>query len=397
MLVYLNTNRSRLYLDIMLKMKLHSCSNMQKNRVQPVTVKKIASGLISKFQLAAFLAAAVTLSSLLLSADALAQTTEKSKTEKVNLYTTREPKLIKPLIEAFTEKSGIHVNTVYLKDGMLERLKAEQQHSPADLLMTVDIGQLADLAESGAFQPVESKLLDQAIPAHLRSPKGLWYALSLRDRVLYASPSLNLKSFTYEELADPRWKGKVCIRSGQHPYNIALISSMIAHHGAEFTETWLRQVKANLARPATGGDRDVARDIVGGICELGLANAYYAGQMKTAATGTDARKWGDGIQVIRATFEKSGGNFVNVSGAGVAKYAPNKLNAIAFLEFLTSEQGQQLFVKADFEHPVRAGISPEPIVESFGPFKPDNLDLQTIASFRKQASDLVDKVRFNEK
>ncbi len=320
---------------------------------------------------------------------------QQPASQEVNLYTTREPKLIQPLIEAFTSQTGIKVHTAFIKDGMVEKLKSEQNHSPADVLMVVDIGQVVDLEQASAFQATDSSALNTAIAAHLRSDQGTWYAFSLRDRVLYADPRLNLKAFTYEQLASPEWKGKVCIRSGQHPYNIGLIAAMLAHNGPEKTEQWLREVKLNLARPAVGGDRDVARDILGGICELGIANAYYAGQMKTAKAGTDARKWGDAIQVIRPTFSQSGGTFVNISAAGVAQHAPNKQNAVKFLEFLASETGQSLYARADFEYPVRSGVALDPIVESFGPLHPDTLPIKEIASLRKQASALVDKVKFD--
>ncbi len=336
-------------------------------------------------------AACLSLCLTILSGSALAQL----PLQEVNLYTTREPKLIAPLAEAFTRQTGIQVRTAFMKDGMVEKLKSEQKNSPADVLMVVDIGQIVDLDEASAFQPVDSTVLKAAIPAHLRSDQGTWYAMSLRDRVLYADPRLGLKAFTYEQLAAPEWKGKVCIRSGQHPYNIGLIAAMLAHNGAAQTEQWLRGVKQNLARPAVGGDRDVARDILGGICELGIANAYYAGQMKTAKVGTDSRKWGDAIQVIRPTFAQSGGTFVNISAAGVARDAPNKVNAIKFLEFLASEAGQDLYARADFEYPVRKGVALDPMVESFGPLHPDSLPIKDIARLRKQASALVDEVKFD--
>lgn len=163
---------------------------------------------------------------------------------------------------------------------MLERVKAEAKNSPADLLMTVDAGNLIDLVEAGVTQPVESDALKAAIPANLRGADNQWFALSMRARVLYAEKSMPIDNWHYEQLASPEYKGKVCIRSGQHPYNTALIAAMIAHHGEAKTEEWLRGVKANLARKATGGDRDVARDILGGICDIGLANSYYVGHMK---------------------------------------------------------------------------------------------------------------------
>jgi iron(III) transport system substrate-binding protein len=315
---------------------------------------------------------------------------------EVNLYTTREPKLILPILEGFTSKTGIKVNTVFVKDGLIERVKAEGNKSPADVLMTVDIGNLIDLVEQGVTQPIASEVLDAAIPANLRDPKGQWYALSLRDRVVYADKSTPIESITYEELADPKWKGKICIRSGQHPYNTALFAAMIALNGEQATEQWLIALKSNLARKATGGDRNVARDILGGICDIGVANAYYAGQMKTAEPGSDGRKWGDAIKVIQPTFAKAGGTFVNVSGAAVAQSAPNREQAIALLEYLVSDQAQAMYADANFEYPVKAGVNINPIVESFGQLVVSPLPLTDVAKYRKQASELVDRVRFDE-
>ncbi|MCK9512344.1 MAG: Fe(3+) ABC transporter substrate-binding protein [Pigmentiphaga sp.] len=315
---------------------------------------------------------------------------------EVSLYTTREPGLIQPLLDDFNQQTGIKVNTVFVKDGLAERVKAEGDKSPADVLMTVDIGNLLDLVEQGVTQPVKSQVLESAIPANLRSDKGDWYALSLRDRVLYVDKDQKITEFTYEELADPKWKGKVCIRSGQHPYNTALIAAMIAHDGAEATEQWLRGVKANLARKATGGDREVARDILGGICDIGIANAYYVGRMKNSPEGSDARQWGDAINVVRPTFKQSGGTHVNVTGAAVARHAPNANNALKLLEYLVSDQAQSLYAKANYEYPVKAGVELDPVVASFGTLTADSLSLPEIARYRKQASELVDKVGFND-
>ncbi|WP_449391447.1 Fe(3+) ABC transporter substrate-binding protein [Eoetvoesiella caeni] len=315
----------------------------------------------------------------------------------VNIYTTREPKLIQPILDQFTQDSGIKVNTVFVKDGLLERVKAEGDKSPADILMTVDIGNLVDLVQGGVTQPVSSKVLNEVIPANLRGADNQWYALSLRDRVAYVANDVDVSALTYESLADPKWKGKVCIRSGQHPYNTAMISAMIAHNGLQATETWLRGVKANLGRKAAGGDRDVARDILGGICDVGIANAYYVGHMKNSKPGTDARKWGDAIKVIRPTFanDKSRGTHVNISGASVAKYAPNKDGAVKLLEYLVSEKAQGLYANANYEYPVRSDVKLDPVVASFGPLTVDPLPLTEIAKHRKQASELVDKVGFD--
>jgi len=315
---------------------------------------------------------------------------------EVNLYTSREPKLIKPLLDAFTRQTGVEVKTSFIKDGLIEKIRAEKDLSPADVIMTADIGNLVDLEQSGAFQAINSPLLLEAIPANLRSADNTWFGLSLRDRVLYADPSLKLTEFNYEDLADTKWAGKVCIRSGQHPYNIGLISAMLIRNGEEETEQWLKKVKANLARRATGGDRDVARDILGGICEIGIANAYYAAQMKTSKSGSDQRKWGDAIEVIRPTFKKSHATFVNISGAGVARFAPNRSNAIKLMEYLASDEGQKMYASADFEFPVRKDIPVDPMVNSFGPLTIDTLSLKEIAARRKQASELVERVKFDQ-
>ena len=318
--------------------------------------------------------------------------------DEVTVYTTREPALIQPLLAAFTAQSKIKVNTVFVKDGLLERVKAEGARSPADVLMTVDAGNLIDLVEGGVTQPVKSATLESVVPANLRASDGQWVALSMRARVLYADKNLPIRSFQYEDLANPQWKGKVCIRAGQHPYNTALIAAMIAHDGEAKTEQWLRGVKANLARKATGGDRDVARDILGGICDIGIANTYYVGHMKAAKEGTDARKWGDAIKVIKPTFanSKSGGTHVNISGASVAKHAPQRENAVKLLEFLVSEPAQNMYAQANYEHPVRKGVALDPVVaQSIGELKIDPLPLTEIAKHRKQASALVDKVGFD--
>ncbi len=315
---------------------------------------------------------------------------------EVNLYTTREPGLIQPLLDAFTAQTGTKVNTVFVRDGLLERVRAEGERSPADVLMTVDTGNLLDLVDAGQTQPVDSQVLADAIPAHLRGADGQWFALSLRDRILYADKDLALDSFTYEDLADPKWKGKVCIRSGQHPYNTSLIAALIAHDGVEKTEAWLRGVKANLARKAAGGDRDVARDILAGICDIGIANAYYVGRMKNAEEGSEQRQWGDAIKVIRPTFAvENGGTHVNISGAAVAKHAPNRDNAVKLLEYLVSDEAQSLYAKANYEYPVKAGVELDPVVASFGEMTVDALPLTEVAKHRKQASELVDRVGFD--
>ncbi|MBB3966761.1 extracellular solute-binding protein [Rhizobium metallidurans] len=313
---------------------------------------------------------------------------------EINVYTTREPALMAPLLEAYTKATGTKVNTVFLKDGLAERVASEGTSSPADILMAVDAGNLVDLAEKGLTQPIESSVLNDAIPAQLRDGKGNWFSLSMRGRVLYAAKDLDLASFNYEDLADPKYKGKVCIRAGQHPYNTALFADYIAHYGAEDTEKWLTGVKANLARKAAGGDRDVAKDILGGICDIGIANTYYVGLMKAGKGGEEQVKWAEAIKVVLPTF-KDGGTQVNITGAAVAKHSPNKAEAVKFLEYLVSDDAQKIYAEANYEYPVKAGVGVDPIIASFGELKIDKTPLSEIVGQSKQASELVDKVGFD--
>ena len=317
-----------------------------------------------------------------------------AQAQELNLYTSREPGLVEPLLAAFTESTGITVNTVFLKDGVAERVAAEGERSPADLLMAVDAGNLADLVDRGLTQPVESEVLAAAVPENLRDPNNHWFALSMRARVVYAASDLDLDAITYEDLADPEWQGRICIRSGQHPYNTALFSAVMAHHDAAQTEEWLTGLKANLARQAGGGDRDGAKDIGGGICDIAIANSYYVGLMRSGKGGDEQKAWGEAIKVILPTFE-DGGTHVNISGAAVAKHAPNRDQAVQLLEFLVSDEAQKIYAEANYEYPVKPGAPIDPIIASFGELNVDPVPLTQIVANRKEASELVDRVGFD--
>lgn len=313
---------------------------------------------------------------------------------EVNVYTTREPGLIQPLFDAFKAKTGISVNAIFVKDGLTERVKAEGANSPADLLINVDFGKLIEAVEAGVSQPVQSDKLTAAVPEQLRDPAGHWYALSMRARVVYADKEdVKDQALNYEDLSDPKWKGQICIRSGQHPYNTALIAAYIAHYGEQKAEAWLQGVKANLARKPAGGDREGARDILAGSCDLAIGNTYYVGLMRNSQD-PEQRKWGSAIRVILPTF-KSGGTHVNVSGAVVAKHAPNKKEAQTLLEFLVSPEAQALYAKVNYEYPIAKGVEIEPSINELGTLKPDTVSLVEVAKHRKAASLLVDKVRFD--
>lgn len=318
--------------------------------------------------------------------------------DEVNIYTTREPGLIQPLLDEFSKDTGIKANTVFVKDGLTERVSSEGANSPADVLMTVDIGRLLDVVDAGLTQEIVSPELEEHVPAAFKDPNKHWYALSLRDRIVYVSKDLDLTEMTYEDLADPKYKGKLCSRSGQHPYNTSLIAAKIAHDGVEAAEEWLKGLKNNLARKAAGGDREGARDILAGICDVAIGNAYYVGRMKNAEPGTDQYQWGEAINVIRPTFEnsKSKGTHANITGAAIAKNAPNPENALKLLDFLISEKGQSMYAKSNYEYPVRAGVELDPVVASFGDLVIDELHILEIAKHRQEASELVDKVGYDQ-
>ena len=320
-------------------------------------------------------------------ASALAQSGE------VNIYTYRETKLIQPLFDAFTKDTGVKVNVVSASSGLEQRIKSEGANSPADVLLTVDIGRLEEAVAQGITQPIKSAVLDKIVPVQYRDPEGHWYGMSMRARVVYASKArVPQTALTYEELADPKWKGKVCIRSGQHLYNIALFAAMIAKHGEAKTEQWLRGLKANLAQKPSGGDREQARDVVAGKCDIGIGNTYYWALMLNKNPAQ--KPWADGTRVILPTFE-GGGTHVNISGVVLAKHAPNKANAIKFVEWMVGEKAQHMHADLNYEYPVRAGIAINKTIAGYGTLNPDPIPLSQVAANRKKAADLVDKVGFN--
>jgi iron(III) transport system substrate-binding protein len=314
--------------------------------------------------------------------------------EVVNVYTNREPGLYSATLDEFTKKTGIKVNAIFSEQGLAERIRAEGENSPADVLITVDIGRLEEAVDLGITQPVQSETLASAIPAQFRDPENHWFGLSLRARTIYASKDrVKEAALTYEDLADPKWKGRFCTRSFQHQYNIALVAATIVKHGGAKTEEWLKGVKANLAKKPSGGDRDVAKDIAAGACDIGLGNQYYVGLM-TNGTNADQKKWAEAMKVILPHFQ-SGGTHINVSGAVVAKNAPNRDNAIKLIEYMTSPEAQRVFADVNYEYPVRPGIAVNSLVQSFGDLKADPMPVSEVAKARAKASELVDKVGFD--
>jgi iron(III) transport system substrate-binding protein len=314
----------------------------------------------------------------------------------VNIYTYRQPELIQPVLDAFTAETGIKTEVLFLDKGLEERVQAEGTNSPVDVIMTVDIARLTKAKEAGITQALDDETVNGLLPAEYRDPEGHWFGLTKRARVVYASKDrVTDSAITYAELADPKWKGKLCMRSGQHDYNLALISAAIAHWGPEKTEEWLKGVKANLARKPDGGDRPQAGAIFAGECDIALGNTYYVGLMRTNEKEPKEKDWGNAINVLFPTFE-NGGTHVNISGIALAKNAPNRDNAVKLIQFLASGKAQQIYAEKNYEYPVEPGLEPSDMVKSFGTLNPDTLPLAEIAKNRKAASEMVDRVALDD-
>lgn len=313
--------------------------------------------------------------------------------QEVNLYSYRQPELLKPLTDAFTEETGIRVNVAHLDKGMVERLQAEGDRSPADLVFTVDISRLAAVVEAGLTQPVESAALSTNVPAAYHDPEGHWWGLTTRARVVYASKErvAGGEVTTYEDLADPKWQGRICTRSGTHPYNVALVSAMIHHHGEDYTKEWLEGVKANLARKPQGNDRAQVKAIWAGECDISLGNTYYMGAM---LKDDEQKAWADSVNIVFPVFEE-GGAHVNISGVAMTKAAPNRDNALKMMEFLTSPKAQQIYAEANYEYPIAPGTEADALVQSWGSFTADDTNLMDLAKLRPAALRLVETVDFD--
>ena len=312
---------------------------------------------------------------------------------EINIYSYRQPFLIQPLTDAFTEQTGIKVNVAYLRKGMIERMKAEGKRSPADVVLTVDISRLAAVVEANLTQPVLNKTLEKNIPTIYRDPDNHWFGLTTRARIIYASKDKvsDGEVTTYENLADPKWKGRICTRSGTNAYTVALTSAIIHHHGAEKAEEWLRSVKNNLARKPQGNDRAQVKAIWAGECDISIGNTYYMGKM---LKDPEQKAWADSVRIVFPVFE-NGGTHVNISGIALAKYSPNKENAVRLMEFLSSPEAQKIYAFANFEYPIAPNAEPAELVKNWGTFTPDDVNLMDLAKLRSTALKLTEIVDFD--
>lgn len=312
---------------------------------------------------------------------------------EVNVYSYRQPELIAPLTDAFTAETGITVNVAFLDKGLVERLKAEGDRSPADVILTVDVSRLASAVEAGVTQPYTSETLKANVPAAFHDPEGHWWGLTTRARIVYASKDRVAEGdiTTYEDLADPKWAGRICTRSGAHVYMLGLTSAHLKHHGEEATKAWLEGLKSNLARKPQGNDRAQVKAIWSGECDISLGNTYYMGKM---LSNDEQKEWADSVRLDFPVFEGHG-THVNISGVALTKSSKNLDEAKQFIEFLTSPEAQEIYAEANFEYPIAPGTEAIDLVKGWGAFDADALNLMDIAGVRGDALRLTEVVDYD--
>jgi iron(III) transport system substrate-binding protein len=313
----------------------------------------------------------------------------------VNVYSYRQPQLVEPLFKAFTDKTGIEVKMVFAEKGLIERLEQEGNLSPADVLMSADAGRLVEAADKGLGQAVVSEAISSKVPENLRATDNQWFGLTMRARVLYVSSErVNQPAISYEEMADPKWKGKLCSRPFDHPYNLGLTAHMIGKIGEAETKAWLAGVKANFAVKPNGNDRAQAKSIMAGECDLAIANTYYMGLMLNNEKEPEQKDWAKASRIMFPSSDKVG-THVNISGMLMTKNAPNKDNALKLMEFLASDEAQTLYASANYEYPVNPAVKPNETVAAWGELKPDSVNVAEFTKHLKRASELVAEIDMN--
>lgn len=311
---------------------------------------------------------------------------------EVNVYSARKDHLIKPLLDQFTKESGIKVNLLSAgEDQLIERMKAEGSTGPADILLTTDVARLHKARTDGLLQPVASTALEKAVPARYRDPQGYWFGLSARARVLfYAKDRVKPSDLsTYEDLADPKWKGRICVRSSSSVYNQSLMAGIIAVEGPDKAEAWAKAIVANMARKPQGGDRDQIAAVAAGQCDVAIANTYYFAGMITS----DKAEEKDAAAKVGLFWpnQQGRGAHVNISGAGLAASAKHKAEAVKLLEFLASPAAQKVYAETNHEFPVIEGAKPSALVAAWGAFKPESIPVAMLGENNPVAVKLFDR------
>jgi iron(III) transport system substrate-binding protein len=335
-----------------------------------------------------FSSISMALASLLLSGTAVAQD------QAVNIYSSRHYQTDEALYSGFTKKTGIKVNRIEAgEDALIERIRNEGARSPADVLITVDAGRLWRAEQMGLFQPVKSALLESRVPESFREPGGHWFGFSMRARVIaYRKDKVQPAEVrTYEQLADPRWKGRVCMRSSTNIYNLSLMGALIDHLGADKAEAWAKAVRANLAHNPKGGDTDQLKAVAAGQCDVTVSNQYYYARLARSQK-PEERQVAEKVGIVFPN-QQSWGTHVNISGAGVLKHAPHREAAVRFLEYLASDEAQRYFADGNNEWPVVESVKLDnPVLNALGAFKRDRLNVAVLGRNQPASQKIYDRV-----
>jgi iron(III) transport system substrate-binding protein len=311
---------------------------------------------------------------------------------ELNVYSYRVPQLLQPFLDAYTAETGTQFNVVHAPKGLAQRLQSEGAGSPADVVLTVDISRIAELENMGLLSPLNSDVINQRVPSHLRDDGGTWTALSTRARVIMVSKTRVQEGeiTRIEDLAKPEWKGRICSRKGSHVYNRALLASLVVHLGEEAAEDWAKAYVDNLAKRPQGNDRAQAKSIFAGECDVALMNTYYYGAMANNTKNPEQQDWAKAIRMVFFNQDDRG-QHINISAGGVVKTSPHQDEARAFLEWMTGPTAQRIYAEVNAEYPVNADVSPDPSVAAWGAFKADHVSIEAIGRASSTAQMIIDR------
>ena len=311
---------------------------------------------------------------------------------ELNVYSYRVPQLLQPFLDAYTAETGTQFNVVHAPKGLAQRLQSEGAGSPADVVLTVDISRIAELENMGLLSPLNSDVINQRVPAHLRDDGGTWTALSTRARVIVVSNTRVQEGeiTRIEDLAKPEWKGRICSRKGSHVYNRALLASLVVHLGEEAAEDWAKAYVDNLAKRPQGNDRAQAKSIYAGECDVALMNTYYYGAMANNTKNPEQQDWAKAIRMVFFNQDDRG-QHINISAGGVVKTSPHQDEARAFLEWMTGPTAQRIYAEVNAEYPVNADVAPDPSVAALGAFKADDVSIEAIGRASSTAQMIIDR------
>ena len=311
---------------------------------------------------------------------------------ELNVYSYRVPQLLQPFLDAYTAETGTQFNVVHAPKGLAQRLQSEGAGSPADVVLTVDISRIAELENMGLLSPLNSDVINQRVPVHLRDDGGTWTALSTRARVVVVSKTRVQEGeiTRIEDLAKPEWKGRICSRKGSHVYNRALLASLVVHIGEEAAEDWAKAYVDNLAKRPQGNDRAQAKSIFAGECDVALMNTYYYGAMANNTKNPEQQDWAKAIRMVFFNQDDRG-QHINISAGGVVKTSPHQDEARAFLEWMTGPTAQRIYAEVNAEYPVNADVAPDPSVAAWGAFKADDVSIEAIGRASSTAQMIIDR------